>query len=170
MTQFETKMAEHNLAYSSLSNSIKKSVDEFYDAVGELNQQTEELEYADEETKLELDSNLQEAKDAIEELDTRLALKIEDYALKLPYYKEKMKHMHEKKAEKRALASQANDSNINTTTALASTPQMIIPTSAPSGDAVKVNSGNKSVGKWVMWGLLGLVSVAVGVNLMKNKS
>jgi hypothetical protein len=190
MSKFEQTLEKHGYTAQTVSNGLKKSIKEYKDAEKELNALKADFESADDESKEELQSEIEEYVKLLEETDEDLCRKIEDYIEKKPYYDAKLQHMKDKAAGKDAGASPKKSAfvgasttgnvsaasgavTVNATptpaTGSATVVQPAAAASAISGnEPAKVEEPKKS-DNWVLWGFLGLVGILVGVNVMKNR-
>ena len=190
MSKFEQTLEKHGYTAQTVSNGLKKSIKEYKDAEKELNALKADFESADDESKEELQSEIEEYVKLLEETDEDLCRKIEDYIEKKPYYDAKLQHMKDKAAGKDAGASPKKSSFVGasttgnvsaasgavittaTSTPLTGTATVVQPAAAASAisgnEPAKVEQPKKS-DNWVLWGFLGLVGILVGVNVMKNR-
>lgn len=189
MSKFEQTLEKNGYTVQTVSNGLKKSIKEYKDAEKELNALKADFESADEETKADLQAEIDEYVNLLEETDEELSRKIEDYIAKKPYYDAKLQHMKDKAAGKDAGASPKKSSfagasgtvstsgattvatgNTTGTTNLASgitnTPATAEPITVPTGEPTEEP---KKKDNWILWGFLGLVGILVGVNVMKNR-
>ena len=190
MSKFEQTLEKHGYTAQTVSNGLKKSIKEYKDAEKELNALKADFESADDESKEELQSEIEDYVKLLEETDEDLCRKIEDYIEKKPYYDAKLQHMKDKAAGKDAGASPKKSSFVGasttgnvsaasgavittaTSTPLTGTATVVQPAAAASAisgnEPAKVEEPKKS-DNWVLWGFLGLVGILVGVNVMKNR-
>jgi hypothetical protein len=191
MSKFEQTLEKHGYTVQTVSNGLKKSIKEYRDAEKELNALKADFESADEESKSELQADIDEYVNLLEETDEELCRKIEDYIEKKPYYDAKLQHMKDKAAGKDAGASPKKSSFVGTSgtvstasganTTLAATgtttaTQVVSGvTNTPAATepitvtAEEVKDEKKKSDNWILWGFLGLIGIAVGVNIMKNR-
>lgn len=167
MRAFEQKLQELQLNQSELSEKLRKDIKEFVVAEKEyleLKSKLDTLDAEDEEYD-ELDNEVNEYEELLETTDNELVEKIQKYFDKKPYYDAKIQHMRNKAAEKKGLtpAPQAAAPQ-------AAAPQAAAPQAIPVvGGQPIVEEKKKSGGGWIFWGILGVVGLAVGVNILKNR-
>ena len=191
MSKFEQTLEKHGYTVQTVSNGLKKSIKEYKDAEKELNALKADFESADEETRADLQAEIDEYVNLLEETDEDLCRKIEDYIEKKPYYDAKLQHMKDKAAGKDAGASPKKSSFVgtsgtvstasgaNTTSAatgtttathvvsgVTNTPSVAEPITVATGEPTEEP---KKKDNWILWGFLGLIGIAVGVNIMKNR-
>ena len=190
MSKFEQTLEKNGYTVQTVSNGLKKSIKEYKDAEKELNALKADFQSADEETRADLQAEIDEYVNLLEETDAEISRKIEDYIAKKPYYDAKLQHMKDKAAGKDAGASPKKSSfavgttgtvstsgattfatgNTTGTTNLASgitnTPAASEPITVSTGEPTEEP---KKKDNWVLWGFLGLVGILVGVNVMKNR-
>lgn len=170
MRAYQEKLRELGLDVPELSERLRKQIKEFQEGVTEylaLKDGLEGMEEDDEEYE-NVQSEIEEYIELLNETDEKLTKEIEKYAEKKPYYEAKMQHMRNKAAEKKG-TTPAQPAAVSAQP----TPQ---PQTIPQTQATPVMNGEpvleekkKSSGGWILWGLLGVVGLAVGVNLLKNR-
>jgi hypothetical protein len=189
MSKFEQTLEKHGYTEQTVSKGLKKSIKEYKDAEKELNALKADFESADEETKADLQSEIEEYVNLLEETDEDLCKKIEDYIEKKPYYDAKLQHMKDKAGGKDAGASPKKSSFVGTTGTVSTSGATTVATGNTTGTThlasgitntpasaqpINVATGEpteepKKKDNWVLWGFLGLVGILVGVNVMKNR-
>ncbi len=181
MSKFEQTLEKNGYTVQTVSNGLKKSIKEYKDAEKELNALKADFQSADEETRADLQAEIDEYVNLLEETDEELSRKIEDYIAKKPYYDAKLQHMKDKAAGKDAGASPKKSSFVSASTTgnvSASSGAVTVnatPTPATDGTATITQAAGepaeepKKKDSWVLWGFLGLVGILVGVNVMKNR-
>ena len=116
MSKFEQTLEKHGYTVQTVSNGLKKSIKEYKDAEKELNALKADFESADDESKEELQAEIEEYINLLEETDQDLCKKIEDYIEKKPYYDAKLQHMKDKAAGKDAGDSPKKSSFVGAST------------------------------------------------------
>lgn len=173
MTKFEQTLSQNGLTVQSVSKGIQNSIQEYKEAETEVNGLKEDFLSADEESKQDLQAELDEYVKLLVEADNNITKKINDYISKKPYYDAKLQHMRDKAAGKEAGASPKKNSFVGVgTTPLSGT--MNSPSLAFEVEPTKIASEGvlvepKKKDNWVLWGFLGLVGILVGVNVIKNR-
>jgi len=190
MAKYEKTLESLGLTFDTISHGLRDSIKKFKNAEKEFADMQEEfstIEQSDENYET-LKGELEDYKNSLAEADDTLVHKIKKYHEKKDFYDAKLQHMRDKAAGKQT-ESPKSVAFQKAAPAAQPAPQpepqpepvYVAATGAATAAAAplkaepitvkaeEVKEEKKKGDNWLLWGILALIGIGVGVNVMRNR-